>query len=131
MKPGSPLTVVFHSSSPSVWQAVIDAFRANHLDVERSSILDKVQASFKQTVSAGGTRDDALFLLRAAPDGSAPAPLPEQAVRAPVGESSRRQYTRYVSECVRSGKPVKLAAREFYELIEAGDAISAETLSGR
>ncbi len=131
MKPGAPLTVVFHSSSPSVWQAVIDAFRANHLDVERSSILDKVQASFKQTVSAGGTRDDALFLLRAATDGSAPAPLPEQAIRASVGESSRRQYTRYVSECVRSGQPVKLAAREFYELIEAGDMISAETLSGR
>lgn len=129
MKPDAMATVVFHSSSPSVWQAVIDSFHDNQLEVDRTSILDKVQSSFKQTVSAGGTRDDALFLLRATSGGDLAGTTFTNHAATP-GESSRRMYTRYVSECVRSGTPVKFTARDFYRLIESNQGMRIDMLLG-
>ena len=56
-------TVVFHASKPAVWEALGKAFRANGLSIEATSILNRQQVSFKQVVSEGGTKDDAIFLL--------------------------------------------------------------------
>ena len=68
LRPTGYVTVVFHASTPAVWEALGMAFRSNRLVVERTSILNKEQVTFKQVVSEGGTRDDAVFLLT--PDGS-------------------------------------------------------------
>ena len=46
LKPDGTATVVFHASKPAVWKALGDAFDANGLNVERSSVLDKRQPSF-------------------------------------------------------------------------------------
>ena len=63
LKPDGQATVVFHASKPAVWDALGDAFRINSFSIKATSILDKQQVSFKQVVSEGGTRDDAIFLL--------------------------------------------------------------------
>ena len=63
LRPNGWATVVFHASKPAVWEALGNAFGANGLQVETTSVLDKEQVSFKQVVSEGGTRGDAVFLL--------------------------------------------------------------------
>lgn len=133
VKPTAAVTVVFHASQPAIWQALGDAFRTHGLTVERTSVLDKTQVSFKQVVHAGGTRGDAVFLLR--PSGGAgdahgpaahmdPDALIESLKAEAAGDAAelapRRLYSRYVALCIAQGTPVRLSAREFYALAAPG-----------
>lgn len=133
VKPTGAVTVVFHASKPEVWQAVGDAFRNHGLAVERTSVLDKTQVSFKQVVHEGGTRGDAVFLLRPAgkvEDSGGPAVHVDSgtliaSLRAEAGDDAaeltpRRLYSRYVGKCIAQGVPVRLAAPEFYALVADG-----------
>jgi hypothetical protein len=123
LKPTGAATVVFHASKPEVWQALGDAIDANALRVERTSMLDKIQVSFKQVVHEGTTRHDALFLLRPkvsqtiVPRESGPV-TPESIldeVRGqPEAKSPRRLYTKYVLACIAGGYPVEHSVSDFY-----------------
>lgn len=130
VKPTGAVTVVFHASKPAVWQALGDAFRDHGLTVERTSVLDKTQVSFKQVVHEGGTRGDAVFLLR--PTGKetgtevASAHIETDVIidmlRAEAdGDNDeltpRRLYSRYVSQCIERGVAVAHTAPEFYALV--------------
>jgi len=133
LHPGGRATVVFHASKPAVWQAVGDAFRDNGLAVERTSVLDKTQVSFKQVVSAGGTRGDAVFLLRHGAETGAKPIGPQHvdskelakviaAIQAIAGTSEqelspKRLYSRYVARCVEAGTRVAISAPGFYEFL--------------
>lgn len=136
VKPSGAVTVVFHASKPAVWQALGDAFRDHGLTVERTSVLDKTQVSFKQVVHEGGTRGDAVFLLRPAREDAdnQPAAVPVnmtvivESLRAEANGNAdeltpRRLYSRYVGKCVENGLPVEHTAPEFYALVTqaAGD----------
>lgn len=66
LKPGRAMTVVFHHARAQVWQAVQEALRAAHLDLEEVQALDKVQGSFKQLTSAGAVRYDLVLTFRKA-----------------------------------------------------------------
>lgn len=129
LRPTGWVTVVFHASKPAVWHALGQAFADAGLKTVRTSVLDKVQVSFKQVVSEGGTRGDAVFLLR---PGGAPArsqrfltreQIVQQIVEANFeGEQERdrrRVYSRYVATCVENGIEVDLSAPEFYEWYES------------
>jgi hypothetical protein len=133
LRPGGAATVVFHASKPPVWHALGDAFRRSGLKVQRTSVLDKTQVSFKQVVHEGGTRGDAIFLLR---HGQATAERPpgdgaslqrilrflEQAARDDPEElQPRRMYSRYVAHCVEHALPVRLTAPEFYSRLAHHD----------
>jgi DNA methylase len=138
LRPTGSATVVFHASKPAIWAALGDAFRLNGLAVERTSVLDKVQVSFKQVVHEGGTRGDALFLLRPAhppvvervdeiqrlPD--IIAGLEVAAANNPDELAPRRMYSRYVARCVETRIPVKLPAPEFYAYLAARRSLSTE-----
>lgn len=121
MRPDAAATVIFHSSKPDVWAALGGAFGSAGLVVERTSVLDKTQVSFKQVVSEGSTRGDAIFLLthgtEARPSGSA-VDLAQAIVdlRALHGQDSTPQhlYSRYVARCVEEGRAVELSAPDFY-----------------
>ncbi|MCU1453837.1 MAG: methylase [Acidimicrobiales bacterium] len=122
----APMTVIFHSSQPAVWEAIGEAFSSNGLVVLRTSVLDKLQPSFKQVVSDGGTRGDAIFLLehsgasRRAGAVSAGEPDPRQ-VSGPVAVSGdpKRLYSLYVGDCLKRGHRVVLSAPEFYAQLPA------------
>lgn len=122
-KDGALATVVFHSSRPAVWDALGDALRGNGLEVLRSSVLDKVQPTFKQVVSAGGTRGDALFLLRKAESeyqaGLSPSSAREVVRLArewfPEVTDPRRLFSLYASRSIERGQDVTVAASAFYE----------------
>jgi 16S rRNA G966 N2-methylase RsmD len=129
LRPTGSATVVFHASKPAVWHALGNAFRLNALAVDRTSVLDKIQVSFKQVVHEGGTRGDALFLLRPIQDAAAEAvhkvdPLNEvvatlerAAADDPEELVPRRMYSRYVARCVETRAPVDLTASEFYAYV--------------
>ncbi|WP_448616205.1 DNA methyltransferase [Modestobacter sp. URMC 112] len=135
LRPEGRATVIFHASKPTVWQAIGDAFQDNGLVVERTSILDKRQVSFKQVVSQGGTRGDAVFLLRPsdarAVEGSAGPVEPqllEDRIRALIALAENdaegrphRLYSRYVAACMQDGAPVAVHARDFYAILERID----------
>jgi hypothetical protein len=126
LRPDGHATVVFHASKPAVWEALGDALRRSGFAVELTSVLDKSQVSFKQVVHDGGTRGDAVFLLRrdsssasAATDSSASLEHAiEQLEESARGRSEemepRRMYSRYVATCVERGVPVAVTAPEFY-----------------
>jgi hypothetical protein len=129
LRPTGAATVVFHASKPSVWHALGEAFRRSALEVERTSVLDKVQVSFKQVVHEGGTRGDALFLLRPILDTADEAvregdqlkhvlaTLEQAAANDPRELLPRRLYSRYVARCIETRAPVALAASEFYAYV--------------
>lgn len=132
MKPDAAATVVFHSSKPDVWAAVGGAFSAAGLGVERTSVLDKTQVSFKQVVSEGSARGDAIFLLShgaAVSQADAVLALQDQIIdlRAEHGEDQSPQhlYTRYVARCVELGRPVEFAAADFYGWLQNLDSAAS------
>lgn len=125
LKPDGIVTVVFHASKPAVWAALGEAFDANGLAVSKASVWDKTQVSFKQAVHGGGTRHDALFMLRPRTDAppitglTSPAAITPESVLAdvqhlPEAQSPRILYTRYVTACLSAGQHVSLTAPEFY-----------------
>ncbi len=132
LKPDGAATVVFHSSQPNVWAALGDAVTSAGLAVERTSVLDKTQVSFKQVVAEGSTRGDAIFLLsRRAAD-----PAPTVAIgdlddvivdlRRLYGSdlSPQHLYSRYVALCVEQAHPVAVTAPAFYERVRSLDAFA-------
>lgn len=126
LKPTGAATVVFHSSKPQVWSVLGDALTTADLEVQRTSVLDKRQPSFKQVVSEGGTRHDAVFLLAPASGGTQNRVSDHAEVLADVQarfahEDDQRLYSRYVAGCLQRGIEVAMSAPEFYRL-QAGGA---------
>ena len=135
LQPSGRATVVFHASKPAVWEALGEVLASSGLSIEKTSVLDKQQVSFKQVVSTSGTRDDAVFLL--AHDytsrGAAPRLGHSQAhadpveaisglVRSAAGKATeltpRRMWSRFAAASVRAGSRVPIEARDFYALVE-------------
>ncbi len=63
LKDHGKATVVFHSAEAVVWRALTKAYQDAGLTVKASSVLDKLQASFKQVVSTVSVKGDPLLLL--------------------------------------------------------------------
>jgi len=64
LKPGRFMTVAFHSTTPSVWNALRNAWELTGFKLIRISLLDKTQSSFKQTTTRGAVKGDPLILLQ-------------------------------------------------------------------
>jgi 16S rRNA G966 N2-methylase RsmD len=122
-------TVVFHSAKAEVWRALTDAFADASLTVKTTSVLDKTQASFKQTVSTTSVKGDPLILLS---KGEAQVQQLEtaadviDAVLAAADASDvedertrERLFSRFVTRCLIEGIPVTVDAGEFYAHAEA------------
>jgi 16S rRNA G966 N2-methylase RsmD len=125
LKPEGASTVVFHAAKASVWSALQVAYRSAGLEVAATSVLDKLQASFKQVVSTVSVKGDPLLLLikSEALNGSRHqtsetliAELVQQAktMQDPLECEPERLYSRYVTRCLESGAHVEFNANEFY-----------------
>jgi len=132
LKPNGAATVVFHSSQPDVWAALGDAVTSAGLAVERTSVLDKTQVSFKQVVAEGSTRGDAVFLLSRRDVDIAHETTAEDLddVIAELrrlhgsGISPQHLYSRYVAQCVEEARPVTSTAPAFYKRVGALGALA-------
>jgi len=126
MKPKAKATVVFHASKVTVWSALTSALEKNELQIEASSILDKTQLSFKQVVHDGGTRGDAMFLLKkrskniSSTSSSSPISVSDifSAANSSEIEDFKRLYSRFVTSRLENGHKVDISASDFYKELE-------------
>jgi hypothetical protein len=58
LKPEGQATVVFHSATADVWNALQGAYQNAGFQIERTSVLDKTQGSFKQVTTDGAVRGE-------------------------------------------------------------------------
>jgi len=58
LKPGRWMTVVFHNSQNSVWNAIQESLQAAGFVVADVRVLDKQQGSFNQGIAAGSVKQD-------------------------------------------------------------------------
>ncbi len=126
LKPNGMSTVVFHAAKANVWSALQVAYRSAGLEVAATSVLDKLQASFKQVVSTVSVKGDPLLLLTKAAATFSEQPV-NQALVSEILEHARdvkdaaerepaRLYSRYINRCLGAGTQVELNANEFYAL---------------
>ena len=130
MKKKALATVVFHSASAAVWKALINSYLSSGLAVKKTSILDKVQNSFKQTVSSVSVKGDPIILL------SKPEKYPNdldntttanelfsEVLRQASTANSKsemepeRLYSRYITLSLLKGVDVSIDASSFYARI--------------
>lgn len=125
LKPCGLTTVVFHAAKANVWSALQVAYRSAGLEVGATSVLDKLQASFKQVVSTVSVKGDPLLLLTKKEATIANSQQTSLALMNEIFEQAKRTadhaereptrlYSRYVSKCLEAGANVGLNADEFY-----------------
>jgi 16S rRNA G966 N2-methylase RsmD len=134
LKNTSSLSLVFHSAQSEVWKALIDAYQKANLKVITSSVLDKIQSSFKQTNSTVMVKGDPILLLSK----SVQAPITEVnhdlkdlvlinkllhyalvETSNPDEQKPERLFARYINACLEAGKTVYYDAGAFYQLIDS------------
>lgn len=126
LKPEGMATVVFHSAHSEVWRALVQAYASAGFAVEATSILDKIQASFKQVVSTVSVKGDPLLLLskrhaersKAKPIGKIAADI-IRAARSDAKLDPQRLYSQFVGKCLELGRDVDMDAKTFYALASA------------
>lgn len=131
LKPSGKATMVFHSASAEVWNALQRAYQDAGFDVEYAGVLDKKQGSFKQVTTEGAVRGDPVLLL--GPRRKAEARIESKAgaddcvwtvataiyraataAHDPVEATAQRLYSRLVTHFLSHHKQVPLDADVFY-----------------
>ena len=118
-------TLVFHSASAEVWNALQSAYTDSGLSVESAGVLGKTQGSFKQVTTAGAVRGDPVLLLTKREAKSEKAEqhawkvaerLRRDAARAidPVEQTAQRLYSRLVAYYLLLHQQVPVDADLFY-----------------
>jgi hypothetical protein len=130
LKPRGKSTLVFHSATADVWNALQRAYQDASFRIERASVLDKTQGSFKQVTTNGAVRGDPLLLLNKGPatkvDSAAGVwtvaeRLHREANLAndPEELTPQRLYSRFVTYFLNREQPVPLDAGSFYQWLAA------------
>lgn len=126
IKPKALATVVFHSAHSEVWRALVQAYASAGFMVEATSVLDKIQASFKQVVSTVSVKGDPLLLLSRRKFKLSVAPSIVKIANDVICEAAsearldhQRLYSQFVGKCLELGCDVEIDARAFYDLVKA------------
>lgn len=125
LKPQGVATIVFHAAKANVWSTLQKAYYAAGFKVAATSVLDKLQASFKQVVSTVSVKGDPLLLLtkseqffpgKALSGEDLISKLLDQAKSSmdPAECEPTRLYSRYVNHCLERGEIMLLDADQFY-----------------
>jgi len=125
LKRTGKVTLVFHSATAEVWNALQSAYKDAGLGVETASVLDKTQGSFKQVTTSGAVRGDPVLLLGKRPLGTTKVStdvwdvadkLWQEAILAPDPEEqvAQRLYSRLVSYFLENHQQVPVDADVFY-----------------
>lgn len=151
LKPGAQMTVAFHSTRKAIWESLRRALETSGFEYVSTSMLDKVQTSFKQTTTSGAVRRDPLIVLRkpivttqvelhaaADPWEITGARLTQLSASGNSSESDRHSLFSYLaSYYIRRNLPMPLAADQFFQGLaqrfperfgEAQSAVGRETL---
>lgn len=122
LKPEGCATVVFHSAHADVWRALTYAYMSAGFRVSRASFIDKIQSSFKQTVSTISVKGDPVLLLERAKKLKKTSRAKSHVLSFLVqhagknlsgNRDSRHLYSKYLGECLASGATDVLSAEDF------------------
>ena len=140
LKPEGQATLVFHSASADVWNALQSAYTDAGLNVECAGVLDKTQGSFKQVTTSGAVRGDPVLLLGKDPAAENEASEGVWAVAEQLSEASlaldpseqtpHRLYSRFVSHFLTNHQKVPLDADDFYRWHDAQLAARSTDCAG-
>jgi 16S rRNA G966 N2-methylase RsmD len=140
LKPDGQATLVFHSASADVWNALQAAYSDAGFNVECAGVLDKTQGSFKQVTTAGAVRGDPVLLLGKEPAAQGAADecvwiVAQQLSQAALGldpseQTPQRLYSRLVSYFLTSHQKVPLDADDFYRWHDAQQTAKVADCAG-
>jgi DNA modification methylase len=133
LKPNRWITVEFHNSKPSVWNAIQDGLTKAGFIVAQVSVLDKKQGSFKQVTAAGSVKNDLVInaykprrrfeemFLKRAGDNLECDFIQEHLGHLPVEPNIERTeqmlYSKVLAYYVQHGYEIRLNAKQFYKLL--------------
>ena len=133
LKPDGLATVVFHAAKAAVWATLQTAYRTAGFEVAATSVLDKLQASFKQVVSNTSVKGDPLLLLTKSPVKTSVEAIGDDLVESLISKAkltndpaeleASRLYSRYVIQCLAAGRKVQLNADQFYKRARAVETL--------
>ena len=122
LKPDGTATVVFHSAHSEIWRALVSAYRGAGFSVIATSVLDKIQASFKQVVSKVSVKGDPMLLLVKETSQTASRTscqeIAKEIVAGDTCDDPQVLYSRFVGRCLETGTHIEMDAREFYLLVK-------------
>lgn len=130
-------TVVFHSAKAEVWRALQNAYNSAGLKVVLSSVLDKLQGSFKQVSSNISVKGDPLLLL-GKNNNSSMSFTNEKDITEIIFEllvetekrkeqvTAERLYSRFINYCLEREIIVSTNANDFYNQLSSLSGIVRE-----
>ena len=135
LKPQGRATLVFHSTSADIWNALQSAYTDARLGVECAGVLDKTQGSFKQVTTKGAVRGDPVLLLSKVE--AKQNDQPQQSVWAvaeqlrqaslslhPSEQTAQRLYSRLINHFLTNQQTIPLDADEFYRWHDAQSEVN-------
>lgn len=133
LKPNRWITVVFHNSKASVWNAIQDAITRAGFVIAQVTVMDKKQGSFKQVTSAGAVKNDLVInaykpkkefeenFLRLAGEGLEQEFVEEHLDHLPIElnieRSEQMLYSKMLAHYIQRGYEIRMNAREFYAML--------------
>lgn len=118
-------TVVFHSAHSEIWRALVQAYTEAGFAVEATSVLDKIQASFKQVVSNVSVKGDPLLLLSKRSQERSESKTCDLIAAEIINNAKndlkpdpQRLYSQFVGRCLELGSNVTMDAKTFYALAQ-------------
>ncbi|MEC9493032.1 DNA methyltransferase [Flexistipes sp.] len=134
LKPKRWITVVFHNSKSSVWNAIQEAMIKAGFVIANVSILDKQQGSFKQVTSTGAVKNDLVISAYKPPKGfekqfleNAGEGMEEDFIRMQLNNltptpnierTEKMLYSKMLSYYLRHGYIVRYDSRDFYSMLK-------------
>lgn len=131
LKTDGKATIAFHSAHADVWNVLTRGYQSANLQVKFTSILDKIQSSFKQTNSNISVKGDPLILLTK--ESSAHKNKKQEWTDELICEvltyarssnkeekfDIQRLYSQFISRCLELNLDVPLDANTFYKRVKA------------
>lgn len=137
LKPEGYTTLVFHSASAEVWNALQSAYTESGFFVHRAGELDKTQGSFKQITAPGSVRGDLVLLLekRTVENQSVSecvwktaARLLEESMQLdPSEQTPQKLYSRLIRELLENRQTVPFDANTFYRWYDTHYGLGANS----
>lgn len=134
LKPNRWITVVFHNSKASVWNAIQHSLSKAGFIVAQVTVLDKQQETFKQMTAPGSAKNDLIInaykpqgkfeerFLKTAGEGMEVEFVKQQFNHLPIEPNIERTeqmlYSKMLAHYVENGFKIEYNAINFYELLE-------------
>ena len=106
---------------------MVSAYSEAGFAVEETSVLDKIQSSFKQVVSKVSVKGDPLLLLSKFERKDSPTKTVDMIFHEIVANTNsqnsevldhRMLYSQFIARCLELEVPLEINAAEFYEKVE-------------